>query len=63
MQAAKTYPKPIVTQLVPMKAFYQAEAYHLDYLARNPNQPYIVFNDLPKLAALKKEFPELYRGK
>ena len=46
-----------------MKAFYQAEAYHLDYLARNPKQPYIVFNDLPKLAALKKEFPELYRGK
>ena len=63
LQTAKTYPKPIVTQLVPMKAFYQAEAYHLDYLARNPKQPYIVFNDLPKLAALKKEFPELYRGK
>ena len=63
LQTAKTYAKPIVTQLVPMKAFYQAEAYHLDYLARNPNQPYIVFNDLPKLAALKKEFPELYRGK
>jgi peptide-methionine (S)-S-oxide reductase len=63
LTAAKAYASPIVTQLVPLKAFYQAEAYHLDYLARNPNQPYIVFNDLPKLAALKKEFPELYRGK
>ena len=63
LEAAKIFAAPIVTQLVPMKAFYQAEAYHLDYLARNPNQPYIVFNDLPQLAALKKEFPELYRGK
>ena len=63
LQAAKVYPKPIVTQVTPLQAFYQAEEYHLDYLARNPRQPYIVFNDLPKLAALKKEFPELYRGK
>ncbi len=63
LQAARVYRKPIVTQLVPLKAFYQAEDYHLDYLARNPNQPYIVFNDLPKLAALKKEFPGLYRGR
>jgi peptide-methionine (S)-S-oxide reductase len=63
LTAAKAWRSPIVTQLVPMKAFYQAEAYHLNYLERNPNQPYIVFNDLPKLAALKKEFPELYRGK
>jgi len=63
LQAAKVYPKPIVTQITPLKAFYQAEDYHLDYLARNPHQPYIVINDLPKLAALKKEFPELYRSR
>ena len=63
LQAAKVYPKPVVTQVTPLKAFYQAEDYHLDYLARNPFQPYIMINDLPKLAALKKEFPELYRGK
>jgi len=63
LQAAKVYPKPVVTQDTPLKAFYQAEDYHLDYLARNPFQPYIMINDLPKLAALKKEFPELYRGK
>ncbi len=62
LQAAKVYPKPIVTQVTPLKAFYQAEDYDVDYLARNPYQPYIVFNDLPKLAALQKEFPELYRG-
>ena len=63
LQAAQVYSKPIVTQITPLKAFYQAEDYHLDYLARNPNQPYIVVNDLPKLAALKKEFPDLYRAK
>ena len=63
LQAARVYRKPIVTQVTPLKAFYQAEDYHLDYLARNPHQPYIVINDLPKLAALKKEFPELYRSR
>ena len=63
LQAARVYRKPVVTQITPLKAFYQAEDYHLDYLARNPFQPYIMINDLPKLAALKKEFPELYRGK
>jgi peptide-methionine (S)-S-oxide reductase len=63
LQMAKAYPKPIVTEITPLKAFYQAEDYHLDYLARNPRQPYIVFNDLPKLAALKKDYPELYRDK
>jgi peptide-methionine (S)-S-oxide reductase len=62
LQAAKVYARPVVTQITPLKAFYQAEDYHLNYLARNPNQPYIVFNDLPKLAALKKLFPDLYRA-
>ncbi|MEO7727082.1 MAG: peptide-methionine (S)-S-oxide reductase MsrA [Burkholderiales bacterium] len=62
LQAANVYSQPIVTQIAPLKAFYQAEDYHLNYLARNPTQPYIVNNDLPKLSALKKEFPDLYRG-
>lgn len=51
----------IVTQVVPFKAFYPAEAYHQNFLERHPTYPYIVFNDLPKLRALKKEFPEIYR--
>jgi peptide-methionine (S)-S-oxide reductase len=51
----------IVTQLAPLSAFYPAEAYHQDYLAHHPDQPYIVVNDLPKLAALKRTFPALYR--
>lgn len=63
LQAAKVYFRPIVTQITPLKVFHQAEDYHLDYLARNPFQPYIMINDMPKLAALKKAFPELYRGK
>jgi peptide-methionine (S)-S-oxide reductase len=61
LQAGKVFAKPVVTQIVPLKAFHQAEDYHLDYLARNPRQPYIVMYDLPKLAALKKEFPDYYR--
>lgn len=61
LQAAKVFAKPVVTQIGSLKAFHQAETYHLDYLARNPHQPYIVMYDLPKLAALKKEFPESYR--
>ncbi len=63
IQAAKAFPRPIVTELVPLKAFYAAEAYHQDYLVRNPYQPYIVINDLPKLAALKRDLPALYSGK
>jgi peptide-methionine (S)-S-oxide reductase len=51
---------PIVTQVVPLERFYSAEPYHQDYLAMHPNDPYIVYNDKPKLRALKKEFPELY---
>jgi peptide-methionine (S)-S-oxide reductase len=61
LDAAKAYPKPLVTQVVPFKAFYRAEEYHQDYLKRHPDEPYIVFNDLPKLEHLKKQFPELYR--
>ena len=63
LDAAKVYAKPIVTEVAPLKGFYSAEDYHQDYLARNPDQPYIVINDLPKLAALKEQFPQLYTGK
>ena len=58
---AHTFSSSIVTQVVPLQAFYPAEAYHQDYLARHPDQPYIVFNDLPKLRQLSRRFPELYR--
>ena len=52
---------PIVTQVVPLKAFYPAEEYHQNFLERHPDHPYIVFNDLPKLHELQKEFPDLYK--
>lgn len=58
--AAKAYPGAIVTEIVPLPAFYPAEAYHQNYLALHPNEPYIVFNDLPKVANLKAQFPDLY---
>ena len=58
---AKVFPKPIVTQVAPLEKFYAAEAYHQNYLALHPHEPYIVYNDLPKLDALKKEFPGRYR--
>lgn len=58
--AAKTFSKPIVTKVSPMKTYFEAEAYHQDYLDRHPDQPYIVYNDAPKLVELKKLFPTLY---
>lgn len=58
---AKAFSAPIVTTLEPLKAFYPAEAYHQDYLVRHPTQPYIVYNDLPKIDNLKRLFPLLYR--
>ncbi len=60
LDAAKVYRHRIVTQVVPLAAFYPAEAYHQNYAALHPNNPYIVFNDAPKIDHLKKEFPELY---
>jgi peptide-methionine (S)-S-oxide reductase len=63
LDKAKVFPRPIVTQIVPLKAFYPAEAYHQDYAAQHPNNPYIVFNDAPKVAHLHQEFPDLYVGK
>ena len=60
---AKVFSRPIVTQVVPLQAFYPAEAYHQNYAALHPNQPYIVFNDAPKVAHLQQEFPDLYTAK
>jgi len=60
-EAQKDWPDPIVTEIVPLQAFYKAEDYHQDFLTRNPNYPYIVVNDLPKIEALKRLFPDLYR--
>jgi peptide-methionine (S)-S-oxide reductase len=59
----KTFSKPIVTQIAPLEAFYQAEDYHQDYLVRHPNEPYIVINDQPKVENLRKQFPDLYVSK
>ncbi len=50
------FSRPIVTQVVPLNGFYAAESYHQHYLDNHPDNPYIVYNDLPKLAALKKQF-------
>jgi peptide-methionine (S)-S-oxide reductase len=61
LDAAKAFGKPIVTQVTPLDKFYPAEAYHQNYLALHPDQPYIVYNDLPKLAELKKQYPAWYR--
>ena len=61
LDAAKVYSRPIVTKVEPFRGFYPAESYHQDYLKNNPENPYIVYNDLPKLEHLKKEFPGLYQ--
>jgi peptide-methionine (S)-S-oxide reductase len=63
LNQAKVFSKPIVTQVVPLKAFYPAEAYHQNYATLHPDQLYIVYNDAPKLAHLRQQFPELYTGK
>lgn len=58
---AKAYKHPIVTQVVAIKKFYPAEDYHQNYLALHPTQPYIVYNDIPKVENLKARYPELYK--
>jgi peptide-methionine (S)-S-oxide reductase len=63
LDQAKVFSRPIVTQVVPLQGFYPAEAYHQNYAALHPNQPYIVFNDAPKVAHLRQAFPDLYTGK
>jgi peptide-methionine (S)-S-oxide reductase len=62
LTAAKVFAAPIVTKVEPLPGFYPAEAYHQDYLRLHPNEPYIVFNDAPKLVHLKQMFPALYKG-
>ena len=61
LTAAKTFARPIVTQIVPLARFYPAEDYHQDYMAHHPDQPYIVYNDAPKVERLKQQFPQLFR--
>jgi peptide-methionine (S)-S-oxide reductase len=66
LDAAKVFPKPIVTEVSPLKGFYPAEDYHQDYALKNPGNPYIQICDLPKIHALKEQFPDLfvdYKGK
>jgi len=63
LNQARIFSKPIVTQLVPLKAFYPAEAYHQNYAATHPDNPYIAYNDAPKVEHLRREFPDLYTGK
>ncbi|MDQ3174487.1 MAG: peptide-methionine (S)-S-oxide reductase MsrA [Acidobacteriota bacterium] len=57
---AKVLKRPIVTKVVALNAFYEAEVYHQDYAKHHPDQPYIVIHDLPKVANLRKQIPELY---
>jgi len=61
LDAAHIFPKPIVTEVVPLKGFYNAESYHQDYALHNPDNPYILVCDRPKIEALKKQFPELFQ--
>ena len=61
LDQAHVYPAPIVTKIEGDKPFYPAEAYHQDFLVRNPTYPYIVYNDLPKVEDLKRLFPAVYR--
>jgi peptide-methionine (S)-S-oxide reductase len=61
LAAAKVFRHPIVTQVTPLKGFYAAEEYHQNFLERNPDNPYIVYNDLPKIEHLKRQYPELLK--
>ena len=60
IEKSKAFSSPVVTQVVPLTVFYDAEEYHQNYLVRHPKDPYIVAHDLPKLANLKKQFPDLW---
>jgi peptide-methionine (S)-S-oxide reductase len=63
LRAAKLWPRPIVTRIERAQAFYPAEGYHQDYLIRHPESPYIRINDAPKVAALKRIYPQLWRDR
>lgn len=60
LNQARVFAAPIVTQVVALKGYYEAEPYHQDYLVHHPDQPYIVVNDLPKVENLRRQLPELY---
>jgi peptide-methionine (S)-S-oxide reductase len=62
LTAAKVFPKPIVTKVAPLQAFYRAEEYHQDFVAHNPHQGYVAYNDVPKVENFHKQFPELAKG-
>jgi peptide-methionine (S)-S-oxide reductase len=61
LEQAKSFRRPIVTQVVPLKGFYVAESYHQNYAALHPDNPYIAFNDAPKVEHLRKQFADLYK--
>ena len=63
LEKTRTFGRPIVTRVDPLSAFYSAEAYHQDFLIKNPTYPYIVINDLPKVENLKRVFPARYRDR
>jgi peptide-methionine (S)-S-oxide reductase len=62
LNQARAFPKAIVTRIEVDKTFYPAEGYHQDYLTLHPHQPYIAFNDIPKVEALQRQFPDVYRA-
>ena len=62
LSKAKTFSRPIVTQVASLSTFYDAESYHQNYLYSHTDQPYIVYNDLPKIDALKKQYPALWEN-
>ncbi|MFY9904035.1 MAG: peptide-methionine (S)-S-oxide reductase MsrA [Terriglobales bacterium] len=61
LEQARSFPRHIVTQVVPLKAFYPAEPYHQNYAALHPDNPYIAINDAPKVEHLREQFPDLYK--
>lgn len=63
LNQAKVFPRPIATKVDALDSFHEAEAYHQDYLEHHPDEPYIVINDMPKVANLRKQLPDLYKGK
>jgi len=63
LNAGKVFKHKVVTEISALKGFYKAEDYHQDFVSHNPTHPYVAYNDIPKVTALRKEFPDLYKGK